>query len=54
MKSINKRLILKKLKQNIKRDQEHDLDLKTKMPKYMANASFYRPKFGTIDLMTNC
>ena len=20
----------------------------------MANASFYRPKFGTIDLMTNC
>ena len=54
MKSINKRLILTKLKQNIKRDQEHDLDLKTKMPKYMANASFYRPKFGTIDLMTNC
>jgi len=54
MKSINKRLILTKLKQNIKRDQEHDLDMKTKMPKYMANASFYRPKFGTIDLMTNC
>jgi len=24
------------------------------MPKCMANASFYRPKFGTIDLMTNC
>jgi len=23
------------------------------MPKYMANASFYRPKFGTIDLLTN-
>ena len=28
--------------------------LKTKMPKCMANASFYRPKYGTIDLMTNC
>jgi len=36
------------------REQEHDLDMKTKMPKCMANASFYRPKFGTIDLMTNC
>jgi hypothetical protein len=24
------------------------------MPKYMANASFYRLKFETIDLMTNC
>jgi hypothetical protein len=23
------------------------------MPKYMANASFYRPKFRTIDLLTN-
>jgi len=23
------------------------------MPKYMANASFYMLKFGTIDLMTN-
>jgi hypothetical protein len=39
---------------NIKREQEHDLDLETKMPKCMANASFYRQKFGTIDLMTNC
>jgi hypothetical protein len=36
------------------REQEHDLDLKTKMPKCMANASFYRPKFRTIELMTNC
>jgi hypothetical protein len=56
MKSINKRLIQTKLQhyKNIKREQEHDLDLKTKMPKYMANASLYRPKFGTIDLMTNC
>jgi hypothetical protein len=24
------------------------------MPKCMENASFYRPKFRTIDLMTNC
>jgi len=39
---------------NIKREsKEHDLDMKTKMPKCMANASFYRPKFRTIDLMTN-
>jgi hypothetical protein len=36
------------------REQEHDLDLNTKMPKYMANAFFYRPKFETIDLMNNC
>ena len=36
------------------REQEHDLDLNTKMPKRMENASFYRLKFGTIDLMTNC
>jgi len=56
MKSINKKLIKTKLKhyKNIKREQKHDLDLKIKMPKCMANASFYRPKFGTIDLMTNC
>jgi hypothetical protein len=56
MKGINKRLMKAKLKhyKNIKREQEHDLDLKTKMPKCMANASFYRPKFETIDLMTNC
>ena len=26
----------------------------TKIPKCMANASFYKPKFGTIDFMTNC
>jgi len=56
MKSINKRLIWTKLKhyKNIKREKEHDLDLKTKMPKCMENASFYRWKFRTIDLMTNC
>jgi hypothetical protein len=36
------------------REQEQDLDMKTKMPKCMANASFYKPKFRTIDLMTNC
>jgi hypothetical protein len=54
MKSISKRLILAKLKHYKKREQEHDLDLNTKMPKYMANASFYRPKFRIIDLLTNC
>ena len=45
---------LKHYKKNKERKQEYDLDMKTKMPKCMANASFYRPKFGTIDLMTNC
>ena len=56
MKGINKRLMKAKLKhyKNIEREQEHDLDLKTNMSKCMANASFYRPKFKTIDLMTNC
>jgi hypothetical protein len=54
MKSINKRLIKAKLKHYKEREQEHDLDLKTKMPKWMVNTSFYRPKFGTIDLLTNC
>ena len=35
MKNINKRLMKVKLKhfKNIKREQEHDLDLRTKMPK---------------------
>jgi len=57
MKSINERLM--KIKYEIKlehykeRKQENDLDLKNKMPKYMANASFYRIKFRTIDLMNN-
>ena len=54
MKSINKRLIKAKLKHYKEREQEHDLDLKTKMPKWMVNTSFYRPKFRTIDLLTNC
>jgi hypothetical protein len=56
MKSIKKRLIKTKLKhyKYKKREQEHDLDLKTKMPKCMTNAVFYRQKFETIDLMTNC
>jgi hypothetical protein len=35
------------------RKQEHDLDLKNKIPKCMVNASFNRLKFRTIDLMTN-
>jgi hypothetical protein len=34
-------------------EQEQDLDLKNKMSKCMANASFYRLKFRIIDLMTN-
>ena len=39
---------------NIKREnKENELDLNNQAPKYMANASFYRPKFGTIDLLTN-
>jgi len=58
MKSINMILMKAKLKhyKNIKREreQEQDLDLNNQDPKCMANASFYRPKFGTIDLMTNC
>ena len=57
MQSINKRLIKATLKhyKNIReREQEHDLDIKTKMLKCIANASFYRLKFRTIDLLTNC
>ena len=57
MKSINKILMKAKLKnyKNIKREnKEHELDLNNQPPKYMANASFYRPKFETNDLMTNC
>jgi hypothetical protein len=55
MKGINKILMKAKLKHyKKKREQEHDLDLKTKISKCMANASFYRPKFRTIDLITNC
>ena len=56
MKSINKILMKAKLKNYKKkeREQEQALDLNNQAPKCMANASFYRPKFGTIDLMTNC
>jgi len=58
MKSINMILMKAKFKhyKNIKREreQEQDLDLNNPAPKCMANASFYRPKFRTIDLMTNC
>ena len=36
------------------RKQEQALDLNNQAPKCMANASFYRPKVGTIDLITNC
>jgi len=43
MKNINKRLMkaeLKHYKITKEREQEQDLDLKTKMPKFIANASF--------------
>jgi hypothetical protein len=42
----------RKLEHYKKRKQENDLDLKTKMPKWMENASFYRPK-RTIYLVIN-
>ena len=45
---------LKNYKKNIKREEGQVLDLNNQDPKCMENASFYRPKFGTIDLMTNC
>ena len=58
MKSINKILMKAKLKnyKNIykERNKEHNLDLNNQAPKKMVNASFYRPQFGIIDLMTNC
>jgi len=57
MKSLNMILMKAKLKhyKNIKRERaREDLDLNNQAPKCMANASFYRLKFGTIDLMTNC
>jgi hypothetical protein len=37
-----------------KQEQEQDLDLNNQAPKCMSNASFYRLKFRTIDLMINC
>ena len=57
MKSINKILMkaeLKNYKKYKEREQEQVLDLKNQASKCMANASFYRPKFETIDLRTNC
>ena len=57
MKNINKKLMKAKLKNYKKykeREQEQVLDLNNQAPKCMANASFSRPKFKTIDLMTNC
>ena len=57
MKSINKILMKAKLKhyKNIKREIKNMILIwTTKMSKCMANVSFYRPKFGTIDLMINC
>jgi hypothetical protein len=46
----NKNWILQKYKE---RNQEHDFDLKTIMPKCMTNASFYKLKSKTIDLVAN-
>jgi hypothetical protein len=43
----------KKLEYYKERKQKDDFDLKNKMTKYMANASFYRLKFETIDWLTN-
>ena len=58
MKSINKKLMKAKLKNYKKkykeREQEQVLDLNNQASKCMANTSFYRPKFETIDMMTNC
>ena len=44
---------LKNYKKYKEREQEQVLNL-NKALKCMTNVSFYRPKFGTIDLMTNC
>jgi hypothetical protein len=57
MKSIKKRLMrahLKHYKNTKKESKNMILIWTTKMSKCMANASFYMPKFRTIDLMTNC
>ena len=58
MKSINKILMkskLKNYKKNIKTEiKSMSLIWTTKPTKCMANTSFYRPKFGIIDLMNNC
>ena len=45
---------LKNYKKYKERNKEQELDLNNQAPKYMPNASFYRPKFRIIDLMTNC
>ena len=45
---------LKNYKKYKERNKEHELDLNNQATKYMVNASFYRPKFRIIDLMTNC
>ena len=57
MKGINKRLMKTKLKhyKNIKRERAWTWSWsKNQDPKCMANASFYRLKFRTIDSMINC
>ena len=42
----------RKLEHYKERKQEDDLDLKNKMTKYMAKASFYKLNFRTIDWLT--
>ena len=61
MKNINKRLKKNITWNKIKTLQKYKKEIKnmiliwtTKMLKCMANTSFYKPKFETIDLMTNC
>ena len=45
---------LKNYKKYKEREQEQVLDLNNQAPKCVENASFYRPKFRIIDLITNC
>jgi hypothetical protein len=54
MKSIDKRINIheRKLEHYKERKQKNNLDMKTKMPKCMENASFYRLK-RTIYLVIN-
>jgi hypothetical protein len=58
--SINKRLMiiwheikLEYYKNAKKENKSMKLDLKTKMSKWMKNASFYGLEFKTIDMMAN-
>jgi hypothetical protein len=50
---IKHEIKLERYKKYKEKKQMKDLELKTTMPKYMANVSLYRLKFKTTDLMTN-